>query len=96
MLLKPIKMPDEQEGEIERGSDSPLIACDACGTSKPSHDMIGFAINVPVPGHPDLYSIGCEQHWACSIACVARVGHACIDEHVVPLLEFHHKKVGIL
>lgn len=94
-MLDPIVMPDAPKPpEPERGSDSPTVVCAACQRPGKSHLMINCVICSPSPGHPDILGIGCGEHWACSIECWRKVAHACIDEHMVKLLQYWHKKVG--
>lgn len=101
-MLKPIQT---QPQEIKRGSDSSIVQCEACGIAGPSHRMINFAIVIGSPGHEDLTGFQCpgskqlptdtSEHWACSPDCWKVVAHACIDEHMHMLLQYHRSKVGL-
>lgn len=92
-MLKPVKMPAKPE-EPEYGSDSPIVSCEACGKQGPTHLMINLAVCIGSPGHPMLPPFQCPgsqqtgpEHWACSPECWQKVAHACIDEHMLVLLQ---------
>lgn len=100
-MLKEIVFPVETP-EPEYGSDSPIVTCEACGKQGPSHLMINAIIAIGSPGHPSLPPFQCSgseqfkgstEHWACSPDCWASVAHACIDEHMAPLLNAYRSKV---
>lgn len=105
-MLTPIKMPVSGE-EPEYGSDSPVVKCEACGKSGPTHLMINLAVCIGSPGHPSLPPFQCPgsqqtapgpagaEHWACSPDCWKAVAHACIDEHMHELLKVARAKVGL-
>lgn len=91
-MLNPINLGKEET--LERGSDSPLQECEACHTSKPRHLMFDFNCHMYCPGHPDLTGVSCQQHWACSIECWEKVGHACVNEHGRKILEYLHANIA--
>lgn len=95
-MLRPVRLPDTQQ-EVEYGSDSPVVPCEACGTTGPTHLMINVMIVIGSPGHPSLSAFQCSQteHWACSPTCWRAVAHACIDEHMCELLAHHHSTLTI-
>jgi len=98
-MLKPIN-PEEAVNKGQRVTypPPPPRTCEACGNVVPvGHDAINCIIAVGSPGHPDLYPFQCasEEHWACSVECWRAVAHACIDEHMQPLLKYHRNKVGL-
>jgi|SRR5581483_12448649 hypothetical protein len=92
MLLQPIKVQREAEEEREPGWDSPLVACEACGKQERRHLMLNVVVSVPAPGHPSAIGFSCpaNEHWACSLDCWRAVAHACIDEHMLVLLQAKH------
>lgn len=79
---------------------SPVVTCEAgCGTRRPSHRMVNFIPVVGSPGHESLAPFQCHAtqidpntpmqaggHWACSEECMELVMHACITEHMIPML----------
>lgn len=97
-MLKPVKMPGaEPDAAIEIGADSPIVPCEACGKTGPSHLMINFMAVIGSPGHPSLLGWQCPavEHWACSPDCWRNVAHACIDEHMHALLLAHRSTVNL-
>lgn len=86
-LLAPLAVPEPDDREP--GWDSPITVCEACGKQDKRHLMINAVICIPAPGHHTLTGFGCTagEHWACSPECWTKVGHACIDEHMVTLLQ---------
>ena len=63
--------------------------CEACGKQDIQSNMIDVLTNVACPGK-GLTGLGCPvQHWSCSLECWSKVAHACIDEHLTPLLKNH-------
>lgn len=94
-MLKPLSF----QPKIQEEKLPPPRTCEACGTIVVvGHDAINFIAVVGSPGHPSLTPLQCEQeeHWACSIACWAKVAHACIDEHMTAMLEARHREVGLI
>ena len=53
-------------------------------------------IQVGSPGHPGITAFQCpaSEHWACSPACWVVVAHACIDEHLFPIIEQVHARLN--
>jgi len=95
MMLKPLSFQSKQQEE----KLPPPRTCEACGTIVAiGHFAINFIPVIGSPGHPSLVPMQCEQeeHWACSLACFAKVAHACIDEHMIELLKKKHQEVGLL
>ena len=89
--LEPINITEKTERK------SPVVKCDVCPNTGQAHDMIDFVANVLSPGHPKLTGIACPtQHWACSLECWIKVAHACIDEHLLEVLKFQRKNVGMI
>lgn len=69
----------------------PPRTCEACGAVVPvGHDAINVIVTIGSPGHPDLPPFQCPQveHWACSPNCWGQVAHACVDEHILPILNY--------
>jgi hypothetical protein len=100
MVLKPIR---KSGGEVPYGSDSPILTCEICGKSAPSHLMINLMIGIGSPGHPSLTGFQCPgsgqyqgrpEHWACSLECWKQLAHACIDEHMIQLLRDKHDELA--
>lgn len=87
-LLKPV--PNSLSGPVSQLP--PSIRCDACGhvvTVGDNAINVSHTITVGSPGHPNLPPFQCpeREHWACSVACWVKVAHACIDEHMQPILQ---------
>ncbi len=74
----------------------PDRTCEACGTAVPGSTAINIMMQIGVAGHPSIMPFQCplEEHWACSRDCWLKVAHACIDEHMHPLLAHRHGQVG--
>ena len=91
-MLKPIQFPGKEEPVY--GTDSPIVACECCGESGPSHLMMNAICVIGSPGHPSMEAFQCPsvEHWACSFDCWSKVMVACIEEHMRPLLEAKHKQ----
>ena len=66
---------------VEEGQSFSILI--AMGTTGPAHAETGLMI----PGY------GCpgENHFCCSIEHAALAGHACIDEHVLPMHAAKHE-----
>lgn len=94
MLLKPLVI---NEGSVQ-AQDPPPRTCENCGTIVERGDQ---AINVMMcigsPGHPDLAPFQCPhtEHWACSPDCWEEVAHACIHEHMLPLLKYRQAQINL-
>jgi hypothetical protein len=93
MVLRSLPNIHEQVQEIL----PPPRTCEACGkVVAVGHDAINFIAVIGSPGHPDLMPFQCAytEHWACSIECWKIVAHACIDEHILPLLQAAHNRIA--
>lgn len=77
------------------GSDSPMVKCENCEATGPSHLMMNVMVAVGSPGHPAITGFQCPaiEHWSCSPGCWLVVAHACIDEHMHELLQLAHQKL---
>lgn len=78
----------------------PMTFCEACGIEKPRDQMINVIMQIGSPGHgrmPPFQCLGGTQslgeHWACSIECYRVVAIACLDEHIIPFLEYIHENI---
>lgn len=92
-MLAPLLLPQAEEEKL-----SPPRTCEACGRVVPiGHDAINFIAVIGSPGHPKLapFQCGHVEHWACSIVCLQRVAHACIDEHIIEMLKIKHTEIGL-
>lgn len=74
-----------------------MRTCEACGRQVDSSWAINMIFVIGSPGHPELMPFQCEQeeHWACSRHCWNKVAHACIDEHMMILLQQKHIEKGL-
>lgn len=78
----------------------PDTTCEACGNVLPRDQMFNVIMQIGSPGHPDIPPFQClggeqslGEHWACSIACYRTCVMACLEEHMIPFLEYIHANV---
>jgi len=93
-MLKPI---NDISGQLTANLP-PARKCESCGTIIPIGDNalnVMCIIGIGSPGHPGVPPFQCPstEHWACSVKCWSKVAHACIDEHMSPLLSSIHSKL---
>lgn len=76
-------------------SDEP-ITCEVCQTVVRLGDSHSFVLGWGTTGPHNIAAFTCGggkdgngQHFCCSQACAIAAGHACIDEHLVPLHAHH-------
>ncbi len=95
-MLKPIELHPQGIRQVREVPEL-TRTCEACGKQDLSPNMINVMMVVGSPGHPTIAPFQCpqEEHWACSPECWSKVAHACIDEHMVTLLNYHRGKVGL-
>lgn len=73
----------------------PLRTCESCGIQKKSSESINCIMVVGSPGHASLMPFQCPhvEHWSCSRECWSKVAHACIDEHMLIVLQQKHQEL---
>lgn len=73
-----------------------IRTCEACGTLKKSSESMNCIVVIGSPGHSNLMPFQCThvEHWACSRECWSKVAHACIDEHMIVLLQQKHQELN--
>lgn len=77
----------------------PPVDCEVCGHPMPTHaDAMNVmcVFQVGVPGHPAIPAFQCPmiEHWTCSIECFRAAAVRCLDEHIIPMMNNAHERVG--
>lgn len=78
---------------------APPVTCQTCGADLPTHAdamNVALVVQVGVPGHAAIPAFQCPmpEHWSCCTDCFRTMAIDCLDNHIIPLLEHAHEKLG--
>ena len=77
-MLKPLSEANQPVQQTE-----PEVTCEYCGLSVVMSQARNYIAAIGNPYIKCPYN----EHWACSTEHVQFVGHACLNEHIIPLLK---------
>lgn len=77
-----LELAGEAFGHTDERADSPVRACEECGTEKASCEMLNIIVVVGSSGHHSIapFQHPDEEHWSCSTDCWLKVAQRVIGE----------------
>lgn len=65
-----------------------LVSCAICGTAKKIAESIAIKVLLATgPGAIGSFECPAISHWGCSPEHATAAAHACLDEHIMPMLQ---------